>query len=650
MTTPALRDCRDDSAGCDFETAPKADLDRLLTGRAVDRVLERRRRLGDSSVVPVLTVRYEPPLSEADCARLEAEHNAATKASWVGSVRIESARVRMETIELTLAPLTAEHVPLETLRRHARVGLSPELAVSFLVDVATAMSGAVHGGLHPRRVVVLADGEVKLVGTRSSGLSRVLAPALTKNEGDVWRAPEQKWGATPDERSDVYALGLLLFWLLSDDLDVPSLVRRARTASHETTIPLEIAEAIMCAVSEDPALRYPEPLAFCQAVTAHVMPTSDRTIITNALRYIIDAGRGGLAAMLGAVEIEAKDTADPFSPLADGPAVEDFDALEPEEAAEVVAPLGLDSRSIAVSVAPVAGFEGAKPNATERLSVAPPVELGVPRVITEKSNVEMIEERPAQERALPLPVRDVPELMPPSPVADAAPIVDVNDYSIAPAEAAPRPESQTPKPPSADLDFEDEPWSPTHLPDASVPAPKRSRLPYAIGGAMMGVAVVASLGWAFAPNAERGAEEMERVAAAPVAPVEAPVASPAEDVAAPEPEAPAEAAEAGPEIVEAEATVVNAEPAGVPLDLMTIMSHPSGATVSIDGRIVGRTPFVTKRALEPREYRVEVRLPGHERWQRMVTPNADHGTISLVAQLVEQPEVKTASAEFPLEP
>ncbi|MEQ9502172.1 MAG: PEGA domain-containing protein [Deltaproteobacteria bacterium] len=610
-------------------------------------MLERRRRLGDSSVVPVLTVRFEPPLTDADCARLEAEHNAATKASWVGSVRIESARVRTDTIELTLAPLTADHVPLETLRRHARVGLSAELAVSFLVDVATAMSGAVHGGLHPRRVVVLADGDVKLVGTRSAGLSRVLAPALTNSEHDVWRAPEQKWGATPDERSDVYALGLLLFWLLSDDLDVPSLVRRARTASHESTIPLEIAEAIMCAVSQDPALRYPDPLAFCQAVTAHVPPTSDRTIITNALRYIIDAGRGGLAAMLGAVEIEAKASADPFSPLADGPAVEDFDALEPEEAADVVAPFALDSRSIAVTVAPVAGFEGAKATETERLSVAPPVELGVPRVITEKSNVETIEERSAPERALPLPVRDVPALMPASPIASAAPVVDVNDYSTAPAEALPRPESHTPKPPSTDLDLDDEPWSPTHLPEASVPAPRRSRLPYALGGAMMGVAVVASLGWAFAPNAERGAEEMHRVAAATVA--SAPVASPAEVVTAPEPEAPTEDAAAS-EIVEAEATVVNAEPAGVPLDLMTIMSHPSGATVSIDGRIVGRTPFVTKRALEPREYRVEVRLPGHERWQRMVTPNADHGTISLVAQLVEQAEVKTASAEFPLEP
>ncbi len=637
MTTPALRDCRDDSAGCDFETAPEGDLDHLLAGRAVDRVLERRRRLEDSAVVPVLTVCFEPPLTDADCARLESEHNAMTKASWVGSVRIESAKVRTESIELTLAPITADHVPLETLRRHARVGLAPDLAVSFLVDVATAMSGAAHGGLHPRRVVVLADGEVKLVGTRSAGLSRVLAPALTKREHDVWCAPEQRWGAKPDARSDVFTLGLLLFWLLSDDLDDPSLVRRARTASHESTISLELAEAIMRAVSEDPELRYPDALAFCQAVTAHVLPTSDRSIITHALRYIIDAGRGGLAAMLGAVEIEAKGAVDPFSPLADGAAVEDFDALEPEEAADVVAPVALDSRSIAVTVAPVAGFEGAKATETERPSVA----LGVPRVITEKSNVERLEERPTNERALPLPVRDVPELMRATPVAHAAPNVEVNDYSTAPAEASPRPDSHTPRPPSTDLDLEDASWSPTHLSEASVPAPKRSRLPLALGGAVMGVAVVASLGLAFTPHAERGAEEMERVAAVPPAPVEAPVASvpvasPAEDVA-----------EAESEVVEADPQIVNPEPAGVPLDLMTIMSHPSGATVSIDGRVVGRTPFVTKRALEPREYRVEVRLPGHERWQRMVAPNADHGTISLVAQLVEQPEVRTASAEAP---
>ncbi len=642
MPSPALRDCRDDNARFDIETGPGVDLTFELAERVVDRRLERRRRLGDSAVVPVLTVRYEPPLSDASCEALRDEQDEMHKTSWVGSVRIESSVVRPEAIELTLAPLTGDHVPLETLRRHARVGLSPELAVSFIVDVATAMSGAPHGGLHPRRVVVLADGEVKLVGTHTRGLSRVLAPALTCAEREAWTAPEVRWGDVPDASSDVFALGLLLFYLLTDDLDPNTLVRRARTAGHEPTIPFDLAQVIIRAVGQDPSMRYPDALAFGQAVTACLMPARDREVIVDALRFIIDAGRGGLAAMLGAVEYapEVQEDEAAFSPIEDGPALDSFDALDDAEAAAVVEPEPIESRSIAISVAPVAGFERA--SEPERITLAPPVALDGPRVITEKSNVPSIESRPVVERSLPLPVREPAPLI--SRAAPSAPAP--HDYTSAPElDEAPPPPSLPPPPVEADAFDLDVPWTPTHLPEVEVPEPKkRRRAPrFALAGVVAGLALAVGVGWTFAPSDDAAERAMSKVArrgeAAAEAPrveleapaVDEPPAPEGEVPVAPASDAPAPAPEADVQV--ADEAVVTPEPAK-PLDLVTIMSRPSGATVFIDGRIAGRTPLVMKRELHPRDYAISVRLTNHRAWERTVRPD-DKGAISVVAELEE---------------
>lgn len=624
MSSSALRDCRDDNARFDIETGPGVDLTFELAERAVDRRLERRPRLGDPAVVPVLTVRYEPPLSEATCAALRDEQDEMHTSAWVGSVRIESARIESHAIELTLAPLSQDHVPLETLRRHARVGLSPDLAVSFIVDVATAMSGAPHGGLHPRRVVVLADGEVKLVGTRASGLSRVLAPALTRAEREAWTAPEVRWGDAPDAKSDVFALGLLLFYLLTDDLDPSTLVRRARTAAHETTIPYDLAQVIMRAVGQDPSMRFADALAFGQAVTACLMPSKDRDVIVEALRFIIDAGRGGLAAMLGAVEETARAPMDDaaFSPLPDEAALESFDALEDSEAAAVVEPEPLETRSIEVSVVPVAGFERVED--PERITLAPPLALDGPRVITEKSNVPMIETRPVSGRSLPLPVQE-PKPLTPSEPSRAAP---VTDYSTSPDLAVPAPAPTLVPPWPVEEVFEDAaPWEPTHLTDVPEPKPARKKPRLAWVGIVGGLALVLAIGWTFAPSDDASEREMTKAATRADAPT-APVSSeePAsEDV-------PTAVVEVAAESV-AEDSAVTPE-ASKPLDLMSIMSRPSGATVTIDGRVAGRTPLVMKRELQPREYRVEVRLAGHRTWDRTVRPD-EKRTISLVAELEE---------------
>jgi hypothetical protein len=64
-----------------------------------------------------------------------------------------------------------------------------------------------------------------------------------------------------------------------------------------------------------------------------------------------------------------------------------------------------------------------------------------------------------------------------------------------------------------------------------------------------------------------------------------------------------------------------------------VISQPSGATVEIDGGVLGTTPLVLRRALDARSYRVEVSKDGFRTWTRTVSVDAENGSLSVVADL-----------------
>lgn len=77
------------------------------------------------------------------------------------------------------------------------------------------------------------------------------------------------------------------------------------------------------------------------------------------------------------------------------------------------------------------------------------------------------------------------------------------------------------------------------------------------------------------------------------------------------------------------------EPAGGS-SLVSVISQPSGATVEIDGGVLGTTPLVLRRALDARSYRVKVSKAGFRTWTRTVSVDAENGSLSVVADLEPQ--------------
>lgn len=217
----------------------------------------------------------------------------------MSSLAIADASFAPDRLDLTLGPIPAHHVTLELLRRHATVGLDPALAIGVVLDVANAMWGAVHGGLHPRRVIVLAAGDTRLVGTQTQGLFRVLAPPIGDRARVTWAAPELDVGDEPTTSADVHALGMLLFWLLTDDTTNETLVARARRADEPTIAPM-VGRVIRRCLDPNPAHRFEDSLDFAKSLRPALLKPNYRERLGEVVRYLVSVGRGGVDVTLAA--------------------------------------------------------------------------------------------------------------------------------------------------------------------------------------------------------------------------------------------------------------------------------------------------------------------------------------------------------------
>jgi serine/threonine protein kinase len=164
----------------------------------------------------------------------------------------------------------AEHAPL-----------SVQEAIGIAVQLADALQycherGVIHRDLKPENVLITPDGQVKLVDFGIAllrGARRLTFSRLTNSVGTPdYMAPEQVSGERGDARTDVYAVGVMLYEMLTGEVpfqgDTPMAVMSQRLQREapllrriRPDVPPQLEAVVYRALRRDPADRYPSMAA-----------------------------------------------------------------------------------------------------------------------------------------------------------------------------------------------------------------------------------------------------------------------------------------------------------------------------------------------------------------------------------------------------
>jgi serine/threonine-protein kinase len=153
-------------------------------------------------------------------------------------------------------------------------------------------NGVIHRDLKPENILVTPEGQPVIIDfglTLTKGSHRITYGSLSATSGTPdYMAPEQVEGKRGDPRTDVYALGTVLFEMLSGQTPFSGDNQLAVMAAHlrsapprldqvQTDISPQLAAVVACCLQRDPAHRYPTMKALIEALDHP--ETADLTVL-----------------------------------------------------------------------------------------------------------------------------------------------------------------------------------------------------------------------------------------------------------------------------------------------------------------------------------------------------------------------------------
>ncbi len=181
---------------------------------------------------------------------------------------------------------------IETAERILPLGRGLAIAKKICRGLAAAHRiGVLHRDLKPENVIVTDDGTPRLM---DFGIAVETAVSHGEKEETVpgtpqFLAPELLRGEAPSVRTDVYAMGVVLFEMFTgrvpfDDPDTSRLVRRIlaeeppRAEKFRPDLPPQLLSILDRAIARDPQARFPDADALADAISAFEGEVLDRVL------------------------------------------------------------------------------------------------------------------------------------------------------------------------------------------------------------------------------------------------------------------------------------------------------------------------------------------------------------------------------------
>ena len=144
--------------------------------------------------------------------------------------------------------ITMEYVPGEDLKSLvARAGkLSIEKAVTFAIQMGEGLAeahklGVVHRDLKPQNIMIDREGDVHIM---DFGIARMVSASELTEKGVMigtphYMSPEQALGEGVDQRTDIYALGVILYEMVTGQVPFQGDSALSIAVKHKSEIPPE---------------------------------------------------------------------------------------------------------------------------------------------------------------------------------------------------------------------------------------------------------------------------------------------------------------------------------------------------------------------------------------------------------------------------
>jgi|CXWL01.1.fsa_nt_gi serine/threonine-protein kinase len=218
---------------------------------------------GRTVIIRRLPLTFAAPATRA---RIEEAAHALSQLSHPNVIRLFEVGDDAGRLYLVFEHLKGQSLRKELSGQTLGVRRAVQLAVQMADAVADAhAAGYLHAGLSPESVVITAKGHAKIPAHELAcrdGFESAAQPSRLRD----YLSPEETAGQVPDERSDVFSVGAILYEMLTAKR--PSVRGSALPSAANRHVPKVLDEVVLRAVSPTPDTRHPSAAALVRELRA----------------------------------------------------------------------------------------------------------------------------------------------------------------------------------------------------------------------------------------------------------------------------------------------------------------------------------------------------------------------------------------------